>query len=259
MPSISVDHNLCEKDSFCVMVCPVGNIFLGKDGFPTSGNNCIRCGHCQAVCPYDAITLHEILPQELEIADHKAVDFPALAKFVKNRRSIREFKDQPIPPLVIDELMDAVRWAPTGGNSQLARWIFVEKKETMKEASRLVVEWAKTKPDFSNIVESYEGGYDSVLRGAPHLLLTYSGIEYGSTRLDCAIAMTTLELLAVSKGIGTCWAGFLIQALGERYQPLADLLGVPKGQFVNAALMLGYSRIQYRRVPKRNARLIKKV
>jgi nitroreductase len=141
----------------------------------------------------------------------------------------------------------------------LARWIFVEKKETMKEASRLVVEWAKTKPDFSNIVESYEGGYDSVLRGAPHLLLTYSGIEYGSTRLDCAIAMTTLELLAVSKGIGTCWAGFLIQALGERYQPLADLLGVPKGQFVNAALMLGYSRIQYRRVPKRNARLIKKV
>ncbi len=37
---------------------------------------------------------------------------------IKNRRSIRNFKDTPVPQAVIDEMLEAARLAPTPGNAQ---------------------------------------------------------------------------------------------------------------------------------------------
>jgi len=252
MPSISVDHSLCVKDQHCVTVCPVANIFMGKDGFPTSGDRCIRCGHCQAVCPTDALTLHGIPPLDLEPSDIHGVGYEGLAKLVKSRRSIREFKDEPVAAPLVEEILDTVRWAPTGGNTQWVRWVLIDKKEDLREVSRLVVEWSKSRPEFANLVEAYEGGFDTVLRGAPQLLLNHAGTEYGSTRADCLIAMTTFELLAVSRGLGTCWAGFVLMAAGDPASPLRGFLGIPKDHYLNAGLMIGHPKLKYRRIPQRN-------
>ena len=42
---------------------------------------------------------------------------------IMSRRSIRRFQDEPSPPELIQELLEAARWAPSGGNSQ--PWAFV--------------------------------------------------------------------------------------------------------------------------------------
>jgi Fe-S-cluster-containing hydrogenase component 2 len=106
----------------------MNNITLETDGFPVSMDNCISCGQCQAICPTDAVTLHDVPSQSLEFCDSKSVGFDALAKVVKSRRSIREFKDDPIPPQQLDKMMEVVRFAPTGSNRQSVEWIFVEKR-----------------------------------------------------------------------------------------------------------------------------------
>lgn len=252
MPSILVDHSLCNQDGLCVRVCPTRNIRLGTDDYPLSMDNCISCGQCQAVCPTDALTLHEGPPQELEFSNPKIVSFEDLAKAVKSRRSIRDFKKEPLAPEAVDRLMEVVRWAPTGGNRQLVRWVFVEKEDTMKELRRLTAEWARGQKEWSFLAAAYDQGKDVLFRGAPHLIIAYAGNEYGSTRLDCGIAMTTLELLASAEGIGTCWAGFFLIAMASRNAALYECLGIPEDHHVGAALMMGTPRLSYRRIPKRN-------
>jgi nitroreductase len=52
-------------------------------------------------------------------------DFLELAK---KRRSIRRFKSDPIPDEYIGKIIEAARWAPSGGNSQPWEFIVIKKR-----------------------------------------------------------------------------------------------------------------------------------
>lgn len=41
-----------------------------------------------------------------------------IVEAIRNRRSIRSFKPDPVPREVLEELLDVCRWAPSGGNAQ---------------------------------------------------------------------------------------------------------------------------------------------
>ena len=44
---------------------------------------------------------------------------------IKQRRSIRNFHDRPITPEVLEELKDALIWAPSAGNLQSRLFYFI--------------------------------------------------------------------------------------------------------------------------------------
>lgn|SRR5574341_118671 len=44
---------------------------------------------------------------------------------IKDRRGVREFKEQEIPESAIDVLIEALRWAPSAGNLQSRQFYFV--------------------------------------------------------------------------------------------------------------------------------------
>jgi nitroreductase len=69
--------------------------------------------------------------------------------------------------------------------------------------------------------------------------------------VDCAIALTYLELAAKAHGLGSCWAGLLTRAVGL-YAPAAEFLNLPDSNKVYGAVMLGYPKYRYQRIPKRN-------
>lgn len=69
--------------------------------------------------------------------------------------------------------------------------------------------------------------------------------------IDSTIAMTTFELLASAEQIGTCWAGFLMIA-AKQWQPLREALEIPEGNVLTTALMVGYPKFRYSRLPERN-------
>ena len=62
--------------------------------------------------------------------------------------------------------------------------------------------------------------------------------------------MTTLELAASATGIGGCWAGFFMRA-ANFHAPLQQFLDLPEKHRVYGALMLGYPRFSYKRIPVR--------
>jgi len=56
-------------------------------------------------------------------------DYETLMRFVKKRRSIREFTSDPIPEGYIEKMLECARWAQSGANSQAWDFIVVTDKD----------------------------------------------------------------------------------------------------------------------------------
>ncbi|MEM4005619.1 MAG: nitroreductase family protein, partial [Desulfurococcaceae archaeon] len=58
--------------------------------------------------------------------------FDAVAKVVRERRSIREYMDEQPPKEVIEEILDLARWSPSGNNVQDWRFTVVRDKNMLE-------------------------------------------------------------------------------------------------------------------------------
>lgn len=58
--------------------------------------------------------------------------------FIKSRRSTRKFKDKAVPEKLLTQVIEAGRYAPSGGNSQSTHFIVVENKDVLNELAELV-------------------------------------------------------------------------------------------------------------------------
>ena len=56
-----------------------------------------------------------------------------ILELIKNRRSIRSFKSDPISEEVIDKLIEAIIWAPSAGNRQMRKFFFVFNNDLKKK------------------------------------------------------------------------------------------------------------------------------
>ena len=66
----------------------------------------------------------------------------------------------------------------------------------------------------------------------------------------CTIALTYLELAAPSIGLGCCWAGYFYAA-ATTFPPLQEALALPKNHQCFGAMMAGYPKFNYHRMPLR--------
>ena len=257
MSRITADKNRCVKCGECIEVCPDKAIAFGQDGFPEDvpESTCILCGHCEAVCASEALA-HTELPEDDHLLVGKELPSPALIdNLLMSRRSVREFNDLPLGRQVVEELLNVARRAPTAVNSQNVHWIVVEGKEKVFELSRETMKGAGPMmgtgdPHAASFLKRWESGYDIVLRGAPTVVVACTPKDYGWGREDSTIALTFLEVAAVARGLGACWAGFLTR-IAAVHEPLCRLLAVPEGYMVCGGLMLGKGKYSYHGIPPR--------
>lgn len=251
---IKIDATLCRKDAICINICPVG-IFQGRTGSlpvvdENMAGNCIKCGHCSSACPTAAISI-----PGLAAADYLTfpADLPDLESFrglVQSRRSIREFKEQPVDISLVSELLELTRFCPTAKNTQLLRWVLVNGAKKVRELSAAVIDTFRSNEKMAPMVQAFDKGYDPVNRGAPQVLLVCGPAKYDWGALDGAIAIANFELAAKAAGLGTCWAGFTTRAAS--LMPLVnEKIGLAADDKVFGAVMLGYPVYNYCRVPPR--------
>ncbi len=270
MSLFKVNQEKCKRDGICAKECPTKIISFTDEKFPTPVENaeeyCLNCGHCVAVCPHSALTLNKIILDDYPLVQkHLLPSGETIKEFLKSRRSIRKYQKKAVSHDLLAELIDLGRFAPTGSNKQQVHWIVFEDTAKIHQLSSLVIEWVKLMvkkiPDpitvkrMERLVSSWENGEDRIVHGAPHLIVTHASSNQPSASSDCVIALTYLELYAFSKGLGTCWAGYLTSA-ANAYAPLREALGLPEGHKCYGAAMLGYPQYQYNRIPDRNAPLV---
>jgi len=256
---VTIDHATCQRDGMCIAVCPMMLFETDPEGFPAfrpgAAKSCISCGHCVAICPNGALQ-HARLP----LSDAPLIEpghiasGSATTNLLKSRRSIREFRDEPVAEVLIREAIDAARWAPSAINHQPLHWLVIRTPSEVRRLAGLVADYLRQSGEigarYATILAQWDQGNDLILRNAPHLVVVHAANDWAWSMVDCTIALTQFELAAVAHGIGTCWAGFLMWAARE-HPPLAEALGIPAGHGVYGALMMGIPRYRYRRSPPR--------
>lgn len=266
MPIFTIDEALCDRDGICAAECPTGAVGFKGDGTPPfpsadSARTCINCGHCVSVCPHGAISL-ATMPTEAcpEIDRGLLPSAGAFDHMARSRRSIRAYKPDALPQSVIEQIIETANYAPTGTNSQQRGWCVANGREKTEPLANMTIDWMDhllgsnhplaTGYALDRVVTAWKNGYDGILRGAPSLVVAHAPKQYMGGSIDCHIAMTTLELAAFSRGLGACWAGFLLMAANS-WDPLREALGIPGDSLPHAAMMLGYPRFSYQRIPLR--------
>jgi nitroreductase len=158
-------------------------------------------------------------------------------------------------------VIDAARYAPTGKNTQLLGWLVISSEDVRQELAEKTIDWmrdllARKDPaaavlGVKRVVTAWELGLDPILRSAPCLLVTHAPRSYRGGVIDSTIALATFELVAATEGLGTCWAGYFFIAAAQ-WPPLQEALALPAGNVITGAMMSGYAKHRYQRIPARN-------
>jgi nitroreductase len=164
---------------------------------------------------------------------------------IARRRSIRRFKPDPVPPDLVDKVLEAARLAPSGSNRQPWRFQVIT-DAALKQ--RLCEEGSIGQEHLGNAPLVIACGAEMLSYVKRHRLAPpgseYYGAEseewdhlkgfLGDANLDCAIAIAHLMLMAAALGLGTCWVRRL------RFGQVGKILGWPRTMPVIALIPLGY-------------------
>lgn len=263
MALVEFNKETCSKCGICAATCPAGIIYFKEKNYPRqlpgTDIGCLRCGHCAAVCPSESVIHGEIpLAECPPLKKSLGIPFDESAQLIKSRRSIREFQDKAVPGDLIESIIDVARYAPTGHNQQEVRWLIINDRAKVRELASIGGDWlrwaAKNVPAMAPMLEGalkqLDAGFDPFLRGTPALVVAYAQKNYPIAAIDCAIAIGYFDLAANTAGLGCCWAGFF-QAAAASFPAMVKAVALPEGFTVYGALMVGYPKYKYRRIPSR--------
>ena len=265
MGRIIVDENKCKKDGICAAECPMAIIKLKDgDGFPElvpGGEQiCLVCGHCVAVCPHGAMSHDQVPVEACQVIDKELViNENQAVQFLRSRRSIRFFTEEPPDREDIKRLIEIARYAPTAGNTQLVEWMVLTDPAKIKKIAGIVVDWMRkvlekspqsAPPYMPILVGAWDMGFDAILRNAPALVVASAPKEAANGMVDVTLALSYFELAAPKLGLGTCWAGLLEGALLSS-SAAREALELPEGRPYHYPMMVGYSKGRYYRLPER--------
>jgi nitroreductase/NAD-dependent dihydropyrimidine dehydrogenase PreA subunit len=266
MPLFVADPARCKADGICVAECPTRIIELSPgDGTPKVAaaleEFCRNCGHCVAVCPHGAASITGMAPEQLpRVRQDWLLGREQVTHFLRARRSIRSYTPQPVARDVLAGLLDVARYAPSASNRQPVRWLVIYQTAEVRRLAGLVLDWIRAclptqapaaRRNNERLMAAWDAGVDVICRGAPHIIVACGPENLPISATDCAIALTYLELAAPSFGLGACWAGFFTAA-ARQWPALQEALELTEGHIVCGAMMIGYPRYRYYRLPLRN-------
>lgn len=110
---------------------------------------------------------------------------------VKSRRSIRSYKPEMVPKEVIEQIVAAGTYAPTGMGRQSPVIVAVTNREVRDRLSKLNA--------------SIMGGSGDPFYGAPVVLIVLADKNIDTYVYDGSLVMGNLMLAAHALGIGSCW------------------------------------------------------
>lgn len=266
---INIDVERCTGCGQCVKDCFLMDIEIIDDKAKPNNLSCIKCGHCIAVCPENAVSTDEY--DMMDVIDYNkgefTVDANNLLNFIKFRRTTRQFKNKEVEKEKLVKIIEAGRFTQTGSNSQDVSYTVVRQgleqlKEltlkTLKSMGEELLE--KAKPEdlrlrrFANMWINFYQEYkkdstkDGLFFNAPAIIVVSAGSE-----VDGALASSNMELMTNALGLGTFFSGFFVRA-AQVNQEIRQLLEIDDNKKIVTCMVIGYPDVRYlRTVPRKKA------
>lgn len=283
MVNIRIDPELCILCETCIDICNRNRLILDDDRIKVSPEPCNLCGHCKAICPENAIALTDLNDDEcIPVPSLGDIPDPSiLMNFFRSRRSIRRYGSDPVPRKKLVQIIEAGRFAPTGGNRQPLEYAVVETPEILARVRDRCIEFhaASSESLLSSLAEKEKSGdiltgaeqamkayaqawpfrlqlnrqgIDTLFYHAPVLIVIHADMAVSpGSEIDAGLAAMQMALMAESLGLGTCYIGFLIPA-AQQSSEIKQLMGIPEKNLPIISFVTGYPAVKFERLVSRN-------
>ena len=113
-------------------------------------------------------------------------------EILKQRRSIRKYEPRQIPEAILDQILEAGTYAPTGMNRQSPVIVAVQDPEVIREMEK----------ENAKVMGSEDG---TPFYGAPTVVVVFADTRCRTGFEDACLVMGNLLNAASILGIGSCW------------------------------------------------------
>jgi nitroreductase len=145
---------------------------------------------------------------------------------ILKRRSIRKFKQDPIPVDLLEKLVNAARLAPQGANLQPIKYVVINAPQLLPQVFSMTRWAAYIAPKGTPQAGEEPTAYIAILADPE--------IRANGCDTDAGAAVENLILAAVGEGIGSCWLGSIDR------KGLSELLNIPERYQIHSLIALGY-------------------
>jgi nitroreductase len=191
------------------------------------------------------------------------MDYEAFLELIKNTRSIRRFKPEPIPDDYVDKILEAGRWAPSAGNSQPWEFIVVKKEELRDSIVQIITEQNVFSSKMELTREPEQRFYGQAgsprqlyYRDAPVFIIVCGDprtkeayplnivLQRGESMFlsSLADAFLYMHMAATTLGLASQW----VSSTGNPFAQalIKDLLGIPRELVLYDMLAVGYPAVE---------------
>ena len=149
-----------------------------------------------------------------------------------SRRSIRRFKDKPVPYDALEKCVNAARLAPSGMNRQPCEYMIVDDEQLLPKVFDSITRWAGQPKPKGTLFEHTPKAYILILINS-----ALEGELVGNQRLtiyDVGLAAENIILVALEQGLGSC------PMLAFERDELRQVLNIPESHDIGLLVSMGY-------------------
>jgi nitroreductase len=194
----------------------------------------------------------------------------ATMKVIQDRRSIREFTDEPVSDQDLDMILEAARQAPSGENSQPWRFIIVKDEAMRKKMGaiagggsgrRFTSEFVtkKMQERFANLQDEAKrqaafakltsGQVSAFMADAPVNIVVCGKKDVWDMPYDTSAAIENMLLMVTALDLGACWV--IAPCIDIRDEErIKALLAIPESFKAVSILSLGHPTRPHRQRPR---------
>lgn len=153
-------------------------------------------------------------------------------KNLLERRSVRGYKKDLVPADVLDEILEAGKYAPSGMGQQKTLMVVTQDPELVAKLSRMNADVMGAKSD--------------PFYGAPTVVIVFADSEQGTCVENGSLVMGNLMNAAHAVGVDSCWIHRAREVFdSEECKALKAEWGVPESYIGIGHCVLGYRSGEY--------------
>ena len=203
------------------------------------------------------------MPETYTLAD-------ATMKVIQDRRSIRDYTDEPVSESDLEMILETGRVAPSGENAQPWRFVIVKDVDTRKKIGaiagggsgrRFTAEFVtqKMQARFTDLKDEEKkkkvfekltsGKVSTFLADAPVNIVVCGKKDVWDMPYDTSAAIENMLLMVTALGLGACWV--IAPCIDIRDEErIKSLLGLPEGFKAVSIIAVGHPTRPHRPRPR---------